>query len=297
MNRKSRIDAFGAVSLILFGALMGFNQVVIRVVNEGLQPVFFAGLRSAGAVICVGLWMWARGIRMRPLAGTWRVGILVGLLFSAEFVFLFLALDLTTVSRTAVIFYSMPIWMALGAHFFLDGERMTRLKATGQALAFTGVAWAILDRPDSGAASLAGDLCALGAAIGWAGSALMVRATALREESPEMQHMWQISVSAVVLLVLAPLFGPLIRELQPIHLWGLAFQIVIVVSASFVFWLWLLSIYPPSSVAAFGFLGPIFGVLMGWLLLDEEVSIRIWGSLALVALGLALINRPVRRSP
>ncbi|MBT8409490.1 MAG: DMT family transporter [Alphaproteobacteria bacterium] len=296
MNAKSSIDAFGAVSLILFAALMGFNQVVIRVVNDGLQPVFFAGLRSAGAVFCVGLWMWARGIRMRPMPGTWGVGIAVGLLFSAEFVFLFLALDLTTVSRTAVIFYSMPIWMALGAHFFIDGERMTRLKAAGQALAFSGVALAILDRPDSGAASLAGDVCALGAAIGWAGSALMVRATALREESPEMQHMWQISVSAAVLLILAPLFGPLIRDLQPIHLWGLAFQIVIVVSTSFIFWLWLLSIYPPSSVAAFGFLGPIFGVLMGWLLLDEDVSIRIWGSLALVALGLALINRPVRRA-
>ena len=30
------------------------------------------------------------------------------------------ALDLTTVTRTAVIFYSMPVWMALGAHFHIQ---------------------------------------------------------------------------------------------------------------------------------------------------------------------------------
>jgi len=45
MERKDRVDTFGAVSLIAFSALLAFNQVVIAVVNEGLQPVFFAGVR------------------------------------------------------------------------------------------------------------------------------------------------------------------------------------------------------------------------------------------------------------
>ena len=40
MVRKDRIDAFGAVSLVGFSLLLGFNQVVIKVVNEGMQPVF-----------------------------------------------------------------------------------------------------------------------------------------------------------------------------------------------------------------------------------------------------------------
>ena len=66
---RPSIDTFGAVSLVLFSALLGFNQVVIKVVNEGLQPVFFAGLRSLGAVVCVGLWMGVRGQSFRPKPG------------------------------------------------------------------------------------------------------------------------------------------------------------------------------------------------------------------------------------
>lgn len=294
MTRKSHMDVPGAVALVLFSALLGFNQVVIRVVNEGLQPVFFCGLRSLGAVICIALWMRLRGLPLRPAPGTIGAGVLIGLVFSVEFLLLFVALDLTTVSRSAVIFYSMPVWLALAAHFLLPGERVTPVKAAGLVLAMAGVSWAILARGAGGQGSLLGDLCALGAAWGWAGIALCARGTALRHERPEMQLMWQVAVSAPVLFLAAPLFGPLIRDLQPIHLWGLAFQIVVIVSAGFIFWLWLLSIYPAASVASFSFLGPVFGVGFGWLLLGEDVGPALIGSLVLVAAGLVLINRAGR---
>ena len=81
--------------------------------------------------------------------------------------------------------------------------------------------------------------------------------------------------SAPILFLAAPFFGPFIRDLEPIHLWGLAFQIIVVVTLGFAFWLWLLSIYPAASVAAFSFLSPVFGVLFGWALLDEKVGVPI----------------------
>ena len=294
MERKDHIDAFGAVSLIGFAIFLAFNQVVIKVTNGGLQPVFFAGLRSFGAIFCMYAWMRFRGIPLR--FDSLGPGLLVGTIFAAEFVCLFLALDLTTVSRSAVIFYSMPVWMVIGAHFLL-GERITGGKALGLLTAFAGVALAIFSRPDDGTASLIGDLCALGAALGWAGSALGVRATRLRDDSPEMQLFWQVLVSAPLLLLAAPFFGPLLRELEAIHLWGLAFQIVLVVSGGFIFWLWLLSLYPAGSVASFSFLSPVFGVLLGWILLDEEIGFSILSSLVLVAIGLILINRRPRQVP
>jgi len=101
-------------------------------------------------------------------------------------------------------------------------------------------------------------------------------------------------VSGVVLVAIAPLFGPLWRDPTALHFAGLAFQVVVVVSAGFVFWLWLLSIYPAASVASFSFLAPIFGVGLGWLLLGEEVGLSLLGALALVAVGLVLINRPAQ---
>jgi len=299
MQRKPNIDLFGAVSLIGVSFLLGFNQVVIKVVNGGLQPVFFAGLRSLGVIFCVYLWIRLRGRKLDFKPGTIGAGILMGLIFAFEFICLFIAMDLTSVIRTTVIFYSMPVWLAIAAHFLIPGERVTPIKATGLAMAFAGVAYAILSRGSVGESSLAGDLFALGAAMAWAAIALVARATRLSEVRPEMQVFWQVVVSAPILLLIAtvftPVFGPLIRDLEPIHLWGLGYQIVVVVTGVFMFWFWLLTIYPASSVASFGFLTPILGVFMGWGLLGEEINAAIIVSLVLVAGGIVLINRPVRQ--
>lgn len=62
MDERDQIDLFGAALLTGFALLLAFNQVVIKVTNGGLQPVFFAGLRSLGAVLCIWLWLKWRGI-------------------------------------------------------------------------------------------------------------------------------------------------------------------------------------------------------------------------------------------
>ena len=293
MDRKTHIDLFGASALTAFAFLLAFNQVVIKVTNAGLQPVFFAGLRSAGAIVCIWLWLKWRAIPLRFVPGTRWAGAITGVLFSVEFLCLFVALDLTTVGRSGVIFYSMPVWLALMAHVVLPDDRITPVKACGLGFALGGVGWAILSR-DSGVGSIWGDLAALGAALGWAATAIMAKASPLRLERPELQLFWQVMISAPVLLIAAPLFGPLIRDLTPIHIAGLMFQIVVVVSAGFIFWLWLLSIYPASGVASFSFLSPVLSVGLGWLLLDEQVGPDLIGALVLVAIGIVLINRRPR---
>jgi drug/metabolite transporter (DMT)-like permease len=289
--KLDRLDTFGVVGLTGFALLLAFNQVVIKVTNGGIQPVFFAGLRSAGAVLCIALWCLLRGVSVRGDGRVAIAGVVTGVIFAFEFLLLFVALDLTTVSRTAVIFYSMPVWMAILSHFFVQGDRLTRGKVAGLALCMGGVALAMTLR-EGGEASLAGDIAALGAAWGWAATALMAKVSPLRRVPPEGQLLWQVSVSAPILLILAPFFGPLLRDPGLIHWAGLAFQIVIVVSAGFIFWLWLLARYPASGVASFSFLSPVFGVGLGWLLLDETVGWSLVAALALVACGLWAINRP-----
>ncbi|WP_090207563.1 DMT family transporter [Yoonia litorea] len=294
MEKKSQIDLFGAVALSGFALLLAFNQVVIKVTNDGLQPVFFAGVRSAGAVLCIWLWLRWRGIPLQFAKGTRAAGFAMGAIFAFEFLCLFVALDLTAVSRASVIFYSMPVWLAVMAHFIMPDDRVTPLKAAGLALALAGVAVAILTRSDETAGSFWGDLAAVGAAVGWAATAMLAKASSLRTVRPEIQLMWQVGVSAPILLLAAFFFGPFIRDLAPIHLAGLAFQIVVVVSAGFIFWLWLLSIYPASGVASFSFLSPVLAVGLGWLLLGEEVGPSLLLALCLVTAGIVLINRPVR---
>lgn len=290
MERKSSMDMSGATALIAFALLLAFNQVVIKVTGGGFGPVFLAALRSAGAVIILLIWMRLKGVPVVMPRGVSRWGVLSGCLFAFEFICLFTALDLTSVSRVSVIFYSMPIWLALAAHVFLPRERMSGLRILGLALAMAGVMWALADR-DGADVNWLGDLAALGAALGWAGLALLVRATPLITVKPEVQLLWQVAISAPILFVLAPFMGDLVRDIQPIHLAGLLFQIVCVSSFGYLFWFWLLTIYPAASVASFSFLSPVFSVLLGWLLLNEQVEISILGALVLVAVGIYLINR------
>jgi drug/metabolite transporter (DMT)-like permease len=194
------------------------------------------------------------------------------------------------VGRASVLMYSMPLWFALMAHFGL-GERITPPKALGLALAFSGTAWAILAGGGGAGGSLIGDLCALGAAIGWAGTAFVARRPAMRAEGPELQLFWMVLVSAPILLALAPAFGPLFREVQPLHVVGLLFQSSVVVAGGFIAWLWLMSVYPSSTVAAFSFLTPVLAILMGAAIYGETLSPAILGPGALVAAGIVLINR------
>lgn len=295
--QKDRLDWLGAMSLVGVTLLLAINQVIVVEVNKGLQPVFFAGLRSLLAVGFVWLWMVWRG--RPPVFRTQDIvpGLLVGTVFAAEFLCLFLALDLTTLGRASVIFYSMPLWLALMAHFGLVGQRITMTKGLGLIVAFIGTAIAILSRQEGTGGSLLGDLLALGAAWGWAGAAFLARRTSLSEVGPEMQLFWMVLVSGPILLGLSPLFGELIRDVTFYHILGLIFQSSIVIAGGFIFWLWLLSVYPTATVASFSFLTPVFSLGLGVLLYGEHVTLPILLAASFVALGIILINRRSAASP
>ena len=293
--RKDRLDGFGFGMLLAVAGLLATNQIIIKLVDKGLQPVFFAGLRSALAIGFVGGWMWYRGLLGRVRMADLGPGLLIGTVFAAEFIGLFLALDLTSVGHSALIMYSMPVWMGVAAHFFLPGERATPVKALGLGLAFAGTAWAISSRggASAGQVSWLGDFCALIGAWGWAGTAFIARASRLREAGPEAQLFWMVLVSAPILLVVSPLFGPLIRDVHWTDWVWLVVQAGVVVAGGFISWLWLLSVYPTSTVASFSFLTPILAILLGHLVFGESLSLTLLGAAVMVSLGIVVINHKV----
>lgn len=272
--------------------VLGVNQVLIKLVNVGLQPAFQAGLRSAIAIIPVVLlarWL-GRSLTL-PVAS--RVPALIcGLLFSAEFLLMFVALDYTAVSRASILFYTQPLWVAIAAHALIPGERLRGIQIFGLLMALTGVVLALADPAAAVDSSVRlGDFMSLAGAMCWAGIAIMLRTTAFDQAGPETQLVCQLAVSAVVLLFASLWFGPWVRALTPLHIGMFAFQVLGVVTLGFLGWLWLVRIYPASQLAAFNFLVPVFGVLGGWLILSEPLGWRVIAALALVGVGIALVNR------
>jgi drug/metabolite transporter (DMT)-like permease len=227
--------------------------------------------------------------------GSLLPGLVTGSLFASEFILLFVALDYTSVSRVSIFFYTMPFWVAVGAHFLIPGERLTIAKLVGLGLAIVGIVLA-LSKNDTPATDLAlvGDLFCLIGAMMWAAIALIARTTDFQKSSPEMQLLYQLAVSAPLIFLASLWFGPILRELQPYHLAVFAFQVIFVVAIGFSVWFWLLSKYPASDMASFGFLAPVFGVGFGWLILDEPVGMRLIVALVLVGAGIFMVNRKAK---
>lgn len=290
--RRDRMDAFGASLLVGFSVLLGLNQALVKLVNAGFSPLFQAGLRSACAFLPVLLYaLWAKK-RLSVSDGTLVPGIVNGLLFSGEFCLLFLALDLTSVSRVSLFFYTMPLWLAVATHFLIPGERLTGGRVVGLAVAFSGIALALLGgERDPARESWVGDVIALVAAFCWGGIALLARTTRLQHTSPEMNLLYQLAVSTVVVIPLSMLVGDTIREPTAALLGIFAFQVIVVVAISFVVWFWILSIYPVARMASFSLLTPLFGIFFGWWIFGDTLPPSFLAALTLVGIGLVLVNR------
>lgn len=291
-DRKTYIDGFGAAMLIGVSANLALNQVLIKLVNFGMSPVFQAGMRSAMAIFPILLYALWRRKKLTISDGSLLPGIICGVLFAVEFALLFAALEFTSVGRSSVLFYTMPIWVSVAAHFLIPGDTLNRNKIIGLLLAVIGIGIALVknDNPISDNAFL-GDLMALLAAVGWAGIAITVRTTKLSKSIPEMQMLYQLIVSAPILLALAWYQGEMFREMTPL-LWGyFTYQVLGVASFTFVLWFWVLSIYPASRMASFAFLTPLFGVMLGAVVFDEILSLNITLALTLVGAGIYLVNR------
>jgi len=293
LQRKDHIDKFGALVLVSFSALLGLNQVLIKLVNLGMQPVFQAGLRSVCAFFPVLIFALVTRRALSVRDGSLLPGVLAGMLFAVEFTLLFIALDYTSVARASVLFYTMPIWVAVAAHFLIPGETLSIKRIAGLLLACFGVVAALAHNvnPVSDKAFI-GDLLCLLASTLWAGIALLARLTKLSRSTPEMQLLYQLGISAPILLILSLAFGDWLRDPTP-AIWAIfAFQVLVVVCVGFLSWFWVLSIYPAADMAVYSFLAPVFGVLLGWLLLGESIGWNVGLALLLVSMGIALVNAP-----
>jgi drug/metabolite transporter (DMT)-like permease len=225
-------------------------------------------------------------------------GLAIGLAFAFEFVTLFFAVKLTTVTNAIVFFYTAPFFVALGSITLLPNERLRPRQWLGMGLAFLGVAAGF--RHSTGSGTLVGDVLAVVAGAGWAATTLLAKATGLRAVDPLKTLLYQTIVSAVVCASLAFALG----EPWPAHLTALPvasvlYQAVWVTALTYPVWFWLLTVYRAAELSAFTFLAPVLGVVAGWLLLGEVLTPSFLVAMALVALGILLVNWPASgfRSP
>ncbi|MBA3478872.1 MAG: DMT family transporter [Lautropia sp.] len=283
--------------MIALCALFAMGQITIKIGNQGISPLMQAALRSAGATVVIVAWMLRQGISLKPKPGIAAPAMLIGVLFALEFVGFYWGLALTTAARGTILLYTAPFFVALGAHYLLE-ERLTPLQWLGLLLAFAGVALVVGGRASSAAnaSTITGDLLCLGGGVAWAATTLVIRGTALRDEQAERSLLYQLAISAVLLMAVSLLMGEEHGEAgifsPTLGTWlALAYQILAVASFGYLWWFVLIQRYSPARLSAFTFLTPLFGVVFAGLMLGEELTLPLLGAAVLCAGGLWLINR------
>lgn len=292
MTERKALDAKAFSLMLGLTALWGFQQVAIKLTAPDISLVMQAGLRSVIATALLLAWAQWRGTPLFGRDGTLGAGFAAGLLFGGEFIFIYGGLEHTAASRMVVFIYLAPVLTALGLHWLVPGEKLVRTQWAGVLVAFAGLALAFGDGFAAARGSLLGDAFGLIAAVLWAATTVLIRATSLARISAAKTLFYQLAVSAPMLLAASVLLGEKgVVALTPLALASLAYQGVIVAFVSYLVWFWLLTRYLAARLSVFSFLAPLFGVLFGVLILAEPLTPSFVGAALLVGAGIVLVNR------
>jgi drug/metabolite transporter (DMT)-like permease len=297
LGRRTAIDGFAVAVMLALTLSWGLNGVAAKLTNTGYSPIFLSLVRSALGGLLVFLWCRWRGIRLFERDGTLWVGLLAGLLFGLEFLLIFVGLDYTSVARSTLLVNTMPFWTLVAGHFLL-GESISSRKVVGLVLAFGGLVLVFSDKLSlPGPDALLGDLLSLGGGIAWAATMIVIKGTRLAGVTAEKLLLYQLVVSALVAALVLPFGGPPVRDGNALATGALLFQAFYIVAITYLLWFWMVQRYPAAGLASFTVLTPVFGVLLGGLLLGEPLGATIFVALALIVAGLVLVNRQPRPTP
>lgn len=281
--------------MLVLCIIWGVQQVVLKITAPDVAPIMQIALRSGIAAVLVGFLMLMKGERLAPVEGTWRPGLIVGILFALEFLLVGEGLRYTTASHSVIFLYTAPIFAGLGLHWKLPQERLQPMQWAGILLAFTGIFIAFFWRtPQSLNASMSnimlGDFLVLLGGVSWGATTVVIRCTSLSRTSASLTLLYQLVGGFILLMVAASLLGEARFKPTPLAWASLVFHSLVVSFASYLAWFWLLRHYLASRLGVFSFMTPLFGVAFGVWLLNEPLELSFLFGAVLVLAGILLVS-------
>jgi drug/metabolite transporter (DMT)-like permease len=292
---KSLLGLYLRLTCVPF--LWGGTFIAGRVISAHLPPATAGFIRFVFATLALLVALhFTEGLRAlttlsrRQLLGTMALGATGIFIYNLLF---FTALSVLPAGRTSLIIALNPVVTLLLAATFL-GDRLSPTRWLGVTLALLGV-WIVVTRGDLSqiAQSLGkGELSMFGAVSAWAVYTLLGRKL-LQGLSPVLATLWAAIWGTLFLGLLA------LRDISSVHagsftpeVWaGLAFLGVLGTAVAFVWYYEGIRQLGAARTVVFNNLVPVFGVLLGWLILGEPLSVSLLAGGGLAIFGVFLVNR------
>ena len=276
--------------------IWGSTYLAIRIMVETMPPLLGAGVRFAvaGAVFWAVLRLRGGSERVRVTARQAGFALLAGSLLC------FGGNGLVTVAEqevpsglAALIIGAVPLWVVTLRR--LDGDRVPRATLAGVALGFAGLAVLVLPGDRPGDAPLWGVLMIVAASISWAaGSYYSKRMDLPADALVSTAFQMLLGGAAMVLtgLVVGEAGDVDLADFSTRSLAAFAYLIAFGSLLAFTAYTWLLQNAPISTVATYAYVNPVIAVVLGALVLSEEITPTvIVGTVAIVLSVAAVVRR------
>jgi drug/metabolite transporter (DMT)-like permease len=280
-------------ALVLLGVVAlawGANWPVTKAIVHEMSPLWFTALRCAIAAAVLAILLWLRGEFIVPKRGDVPVVLSTSLLHMTAYSALVAGgLQFLPAGRAIVLGYTTPIWVTIGARFFLS-EAITMRRAIGVLLGLAGLGVifspSTLDWSDRNA--LVGSGLIMLAAFCWAANIVYVRAHKW-VSSPFQLVFWQVLLACIVLSAgAATVEGPPTITWTPRLVALLLFSGVVCTALAH----WAMSMVNrslPAVTTSLGLLAtPALGIVSGTAMLGERFEPLLFVALALIVGGVAI---------
>ena len=292
--RSRAIAAHGAVGVaaaILYVFVWATAFVPSRVLARDTPPLWILTVRFcvAGGILLV----MAAAVRLRiPRDGdSWVRLFLLGVGSNALYLGLnYLALRHLSAGMGSIIASTNPLILALLAPWLLR-EPLTPRKLIGLLLGFGGVVLAMYARAGSQSARPQDVLLAATGVMSFVFSNIFYKRMSERPHPVVLNGAQLLCAGVALVLPARALEGtPHFVWTAPVF-WSLAYLIVVLSVGASMLWFWILKHGEASRVSAYFFLTPAFGLLLGAMLLGEQLRPTDGIALVVIATGLWLVAR------
>lgn len=210
-----------------------------------------------------------------------------------QYVFFYIGLAHTTGVKSSIIEGANVFIAILVASLIFHQEKLTSRKMVGCLIGFAGVV--LINLTGSGldmGFQWNGEFLILLSTLAYALSSVFIkRYSAIAD--PVMLSGWQFCFGGIVMTIVGKCMGGHLEFHGPVS--GLLlFYMAVISSVAYTLWAILLKYNPVSRVTVFGFMNPVFGVILSALLLQENgqaFSSRGLTALVLVCIGIYIVNR------
>jgi drug/metabolite transporter (DMT)-like permease len=281
--------ALGAICLI-----WGTTYLALRVAVVGFPPFLFVVIRQiiAGSIL-VGLMLTVGKAKLPSRAEIWKQAI-AGFFMLSMGNGLVAYAEVTIPSGIAAIICSMmPMWVILINLTINREERPTLPIIIGAALGFAGIILIFIQDLDAlaNAAYIWGILLTLLATISWACASIWLKKRKSTSE-PFMNAGLQMFFAGMWLIPFTLVFDDLSNVTWSSNtLFAMVYLIVIGSIVAYGCYTYALKKLPMTIVSLYAYVNPLVAVVLGWLILDESLTIRIGFAFALTVAGIYLVNR------